>query len=133
MGGATDALDMNTYANEVWLKDAAGSSIMNLLLSLSKVSANAQGKVQLITVLQSVINEALRNGAISVGKTLSNEQKLYISELSNDPDAWYQVQNIGYWLNVEIEQVEAEYKAVYILIYSKDDVIRKVEGRHVLI
>ena len=133
MGGATDALDINTYANEIWLKDANGAAIMNLLLSLARVSANAQGKVQLITVLQGVVDQALENGTISVGKTLNDIQKLFIGEKSGDPDAWYQVQNIGYWLDVEIEQDGIEFKAVYVLIYSKDDVIRKVEGAQVLI
>lgn len=131
MGIATDALDMNTYANEVWLKDAAGAAIMNLLLAVARLSANAQGKIQLMTVLQGIVDEALNNGTISVGKTLNTTQKLFIADKSNDSNAWYQVQNIGYWLNVFIDA--SENKAVYTLIYSKDDAIRKVEGSHVLI
>jgi hypothetical protein len=42
MGLATDPVDMNVYANEIWLKDAAGAAILSLLLSLGKVSANAR-------------------------------------------------------------------------------------------
>lgn len=138
MGQATDPVDMNVYANEQWLKDAAGADIMELLVSLARVSANARGRAQIITTLQGVITRALFNGTISVGKTLNNTQKNYITELTGDELAWYQVQNIGYWLDCVIEQVETqdgrvEYKAVYTLIYSKDDAIRKVDGTHVLI
>jgi len=135
MGGATDPLDMNAYANEQWLKDAAGSAVMTLLLTLSRISANAKGRSQILSTLQSVINEALNNGTISIGKTLSNSQKIYITEQTGDPDAWYQIQNIGYWVDCAIVSFNSpvEYKAVYTLMYSKDDVIRKVDGTHVLI
>lgn len=135
MGGATDPLDMNTYVNEIWLKDAATAAIMTLLLALAKVSANAQGRSQILAVLQSVINEALNNGTISVGKTLTETQKMFITEITGDPQAYYQVQTIGYWIDCVIvfDTDLAAYKAVYELVYSKDDVIRKVEGTHVLI
>lgn len=137
-GISTDPTDMNTYANEQWLKDAAGAAIMTLLLALPKVSANAQGSAQLVTTLQSVIDQALINGVISVQGVLSSAQKLYIGNITGDPKAWYQVQNSGYWVDCVIEAYTnasnaVEYKAVYTLVYKKDDVIRSVEGRHVLI
>lgn len=138
MGGQTDPVDMNVYANEQWLKDAAGANIMGLLLALSRVSANAEGRSQLIAILQDVIDRALFNGTISVGKPLNTTQKLYIGEITGDDLAWHQVQNIGYWLDCTIESYvttdsRTEWKAVYTLAYSKDDAIRKVEGTHVLI
>lgn len=137
MGLPVDPAYQNVYANEIWLKDAAEASIMTLLLALSKVSANARGRSQLLAVLQSVINQALLNGTISVGKPLTNAQKLFIAEQTGDAKAWYQVQNQGYWFDVRIvpitENNTTQYKAVYTLIYSKDDVIRKVEGRDILI
>ncbi len=139
MGGlATDAVDQNVYANEIWLKDAAGASIMTLLLSLPKVSANNTGKIQLQGVLQSVIDQALFNGVISVGKPLNTTQKLFIGQITGDDLAWYQVQNNGYWYGVTFESYvtqdgRTEFKAVYTLVYSKDDAIRKVDGTHILI
>jgi hypothetical protein len=138
MGGSTAPTDMNVYANEQWLKDATGSAIMELLISLAKITANVQGRGQLIATLQSVINQALENGTISVGKDLNNTQQLYVTNMTGDPDAWRQVQTIGYWLDCVIQSVvtpdgRTEYKAVYTLIYSKDDAIRKVQGSHVLI
>lgn len=138
MGLPVNPVDMNVYANEQWLKDAAGAAIMELLLALAKVSANAKGRIQLLSQIQSVIDEALFNGTISVGKTLSNTQKVYISEITGDDDAWRQIQTIGYWIDCVMESYvtvddRTEWKAVYTLVYSKDDVIRKVEGSHVLI
>lgn len=138
MGLSTDAVDQNTYANEMWLKDAAGSQIMELLLSVSRVSANNTGKAQLQSILQSVIDAALHNGTISVGKALNQTQKLYIAEMTGDDLAWCQVESLGYWMGVTFETFvttdgRTEYKAVYTLIYSKDDAIRMVDGKHVMI
>lgn len=138
MGLATDPVDMNVYANEAWLKDFAGASIMSLLLSVARVPANQAGRGQLLAVLQSVINRALFNGTISVGKPLNTTQKLYITNLTGDVNAWQQVYNAGYWLDVNLasyvtQDSRTEWKATYTLIYSKDDAIRKVEGSHVLI
>jgi hypothetical protein len=133
MGPDSAPLDMNTYANEQWLKDAVSVEIMNLLLALPKISANNQGRAQLLAIIQGVINEALDNGTISVGKTLSNINKAFITNVTGDDLAWQQVQSIGYWIDCEMQSADGEFKAVYTLIYSKDDVVRKVEGTHALI
>lgn len=135
MGLPTNILDMNAYVNEIWLKDAAGAAIMTLLLSLAQVPANNQGRNQILAVLQGVINQALNNGTISVGKTLTTAQQMYITSATGDPLAWYQVQNTGYWVNVVITASGSpvQYTATYTLIYSKDDVIRQVNGTHTLI
>ena len=137
LGIATDPLDMNTYANEIWLKDAAGAALMSLFLALAQVPANKQGALQITTVLQSVIDLALLNGTISVGKPLNTTQQQYIGQITGDPTAWHQVQNSGYWLNVVIQVIPnvtpIRYQAVYTLIYSKDDIIRNVVGTHDLI
>lgn len=137
-GGPQDAVDMNTYANEIWFKDAAGAALLSLFLSLGKVSANLQGRSQLVSTLSTVIRQALDNGVISIGKTLSNTQKLFIGNLTGDPLAWLQVQNLGYWLDVVMRPTvtqdgRTEWTAVYTLIYSKDDAVRKVDGSHVMI
>ena len=137
MGLPTDPLDMNTYANEIWFKDALGAALMTLLLAVSKVSVNSSGRARIITIMQSVINQAVLNGTISVGKELTDDQKFAITDITGDPNAWYQVQTIGYWLGVTFEIIPdsdpIKYEAVYTLVYSKDDDIRKVEGRNTLI
>lgn len=138
MGLATDPVDINTYANEMWLKDSAGAAIMSLLLSLARVSANSTGRGQLLAILQNVIESAVFNGTISIGKPLNTTQKLYITNMTGDPEAWQQVYRLGYWLDIVLssyvtQDSRTEWKASYVLIYSKDDNIRKVEGSHVLI
>lgn len=138
MGGPAAPVDMNVYANEQWLKDDAGAVVMELLLNKARVSANAKGRIETLGVLQSTITKALFNGTISVGKPLTQVQKTYIAEITGDENAWFQVQNIGYWIDCVItsevtQDGRTEWKAVYTLIYSKDDAIRKVEGTHVLI
>jgi hypothetical protein len=128
--------DITSYVNEVWFKDAAGAAIMTLLLALSQIPANTQGEVQIIGTLQGVINQAVNNGTVSVGKTLTAAQITYITAASSDNKAWYQVQNLGYWLNCVIQpnlMRPGEYEAVYTLIYSKDDTIRYVSGTQTLI
>lgn len=137
-GGSTAPVDQNTYANEMWLKDAARARIMTLFLSLSRVSANETGRGQVIAILQEAIDRALFNGVISVDKPLSSVQKLYITQMTGDDLAWHQVQGLGYWLSAEVESEvtgdgRTEYKITYILIYAKDDAVRKVEGTHTLI
>lgn len=135
-GTSSNPLDMNTYVNEIWLKDAATVAIMNLFLALNQIAANQQGRSQILTTLQSVINLALNNGTISVNKALTDTQKLFIAQATGDADAWHQVQSIGYWIDCQIVPdtgTPVIYTAEYTLIYSKDDVIRKVEGRDILI
>lgn len=136
-GTAQDPVDQNTYANEQWLKDALAAQLLTLLLALANVSANNQGVAQITAVMQAVINQALSNGTISIGKPLDAVQKLYITNATNSNTAWQQVQADGYWLNVVIVPFVVDsvtkYKAVYTLIYSKDDVIRFIQGSDILI
>lgn len=137
-GGSTDPTDQNTYANEMWFKDAARANILSLLLAVERIPANAAGRGMILGILQEVIDRALFNGVISVDKPLTTQQKLYIGGLTGDDLAWYQVQNAGYWVDAVMQSYittdsRTEWKCVYTLIYSKDDAIRKVEGSHVLI
>lgn len=133
-GTINDALDCNTYANEIWLKDHIGIGLMNLLLALGKISANAQGRATVLAGVQAQVNAALANGVISVGKLLNNTQKEYVTSVTGSSDAWRQVQDTGYWLDCFIEQQEnLDFKARYVLVYSKDDAIRKIEGSDILI
>ena len=134
-GLPTDPLDMNVFANEIWLKDAATVALMQLLLSATQVPANYAGRNMILTTIQGVVNQALFNGTISVGKNLTSSQIAFITEATNDPNAWYQVQTIGYWIDAQIvgSGSPVTYTATYTLIYSKDDVVRKVVGTDILI
>lgn len=129
--------DTNIYANEMWLKDRAGADIMTLMLALPKISANDTGRTQVLGALRNVVDMALTNGAISINKPLNYVQKTFITTITGDDTAWVQVQSQGYWLDAQIQEYtvddRVEYKIVYLLVYAKDDVIRKVEGTHSLI
>jgi hypothetical protein len=138
-GGTTAPVDQNIYGNEQWLKSAMSAAIMTLLLAFAQISANAQGRSQLLAIIQSVINQAVFNGVISVGKILTTAQQLFITQATGDPKAWQQVQTIGYWVDCVIQSYVnpntglTEYKAVYTLIYAKNDAIRAVNGTDILI
>lgn len=136
-GQPNDPSDINVYVNEMWLKSAMTAAILNLFLALANVSANTIGRSQLLAIVQSIITQALFNGTISVGNPLTTQQKLAITNETGDSLAWQQVQNIGYIVDVEFEQVVinnlTQYKAVYTLIYAKDNVIRVVDGTDILI
>jgi hypothetical protein len=138
MGPTSAPLDMNVYGNEQWLKDSVGAALMGLLMGSNRIPANASGRGQILAVVQESIDAALLNGTISVGKTLTSAQKVFVTQQTGDELAWHQVQNVGYWVDaVIVPYVGAggvtEYKAVYTLLYSKDDAVRLVEGSHFLI
>lgn len=130
----TNPLDMNVYANEQWFKNAAAAANGNLLLGATQVSANDQGRSQVLTTLQSgPVNQATINGVISVGSLLTQDQIATVGEITNDPDAWRQVQSIGYWLDAVVIFEDPDYIIQYTFVYKKNDSIRKIEGLNVLI
>lgn len=138
MGPAASPVDLNTYANEMWFKDRAASAMLALMLALPRIPANVEGRGQVLAILQDSIDAALFNGTISVGRALTTQQRLYVSQLTGQEDAWRQVEAIGYWVDVAMQPVatedgRTEWKAVYTLVYAKDDAVRKIEGAHVLI
>ena len=137
MGLAVDPSYENVFVNEAWFKGSCGSALIELQLALEQIPYNATGTGQISIALQSIIDEALFNGVISVGKPLNTIQRLYISQLSGDENAYRSVQEQGFWLNVVLVTTVVdgvtEYSADYTLIYSKADVINKVTGSHILI
>lgn len=132
-GTISDPLDMNTYANEQWLKSESGAAIMDLLLSTARVPANNEGRGQILTVVTGVVLQAVENGTIGSGRELNDQQRLFIAQITGDPLAFQQVANAGYWLDVTFRDDGGSFTAVYTLVYAKDNVVRKVEGTHTLI
>jgi hypothetical protein len=138
LGGATAPLDMNVHANEQWLKAALQADFLSAQLALNKIQASDTGRGQILAILQARIDQAKRNGTISIGKPITILQQLAITDLSGDPDAWRDVQSNGYWANVVIVTETGpgdvtEYVALYTLAYSKNDVVRTIRGSHNLI
>ena len=138
MGGVTAPLDMNVHANEQWLKAAAAAALLSMQLALNKIPANDDGRGYILVQLADLINQAKFNGTISVGKTLTTLQKVAITQLTGDSDAWQAVQTNGVWYDVVIVPVVqtsgvTEYVAKYTIAYSKNDVVRTIEGSHNLV
>ncbi|RIQ10281.1 DUF3383 family protein, partial [Bordetella avium] len=84
-------------------------------------------------LVQGGVDKGLRNGTVVVGKTLTALQKVAIGQMTNDPLAWHDVKNKGYWHTADVTQSTdesgaTEYAVKYLLVYSKGDMIRKVEG-----
>ena len=134
-----DIADIGVYWNEMWLKDAISTEMLNLLLAIKQLPANADGSNTARGILMGVIEEAKKNGVISVGKTYDNTQKAYITSLTGNDEAWREVEQNGCYLEVEVDSYTnsnnglTEYAFDYTLIYGKGDSIRKVTGRDVLI
>ena len=134
-GGASAPAAQNTYANECWLKSSMQTALIGLLLALNKISANLRGQSQVLAIVQSVIQQAITNGTISVGRTLTPTEVLYITNATGDPNAWQQVQNIGFWVTTTITQSGSPvtYAINYTLIYAADDVVNKINGTDIQI
>lgn len=138
-GNPTDVLAMNVYAGEQWLKSAMSATILSMFLNVPNLPANEIGRAQLLTIIQPVIDQATRNGVVAPGKLLTDAQKVYISQVTGNDAAWQQVQSKGYWVDAAIVPGTnalnglIEYKAVYTLVYGKNDQIMSVSGSDVLI
>jgi len=137
-GGINDARDIGIYCNEMWLKSYMGGKLMDVLLALTQIPATQEGRGILLSNSLAVVQLALLNGTIQPGKTLTALQKTAITQATGDDKAWYQVQTIGYWLDWTIAPFTnsggvVEYRATYILAYSKDDVVRSITGTHALV
>ena len=136
-GFNTNGTDTAVFDNEAWLKDAITTDILNLQIGLDFIAANNNGLSVITSVLQNNVDKGLSNGVISQGKTLTSTQQAYITQLTNDETAWQSVQNNGYYyiadITTETTNNKTTYIANYILVYSKNDTIRKVEGSNILI
>lgn len=137
-GGSADALDMNTYANEMWMKATISNRIMSAFLNQPIISADIEGEAIVLGNIQDVINAAQDNGVISQGKPINITKQQYITQITGDKMAWRQVSSIGYWVTVSLSNTTdsaglEQWVAEYTLIYGKKDAIRRVTGRDVLI
>ena len=136
-GFNADGVDSAVFDNEAWLKDAIATDVLNTFIGLDFVSADIDGKPVIVGILQENAEKALTNHVFSKGRVLTNEQKGYITQLTGDDTAWLSVQNNGYVFDVdfttETEGNQTIHVAEYTLIYEKNDVIRKVVGRNILV
>lgn len=136
-GFNADGTDSAIFDNEIWLKDAISTDILNAFLGLDFISADNDGKAVVVGILENNADKALNNHVIANGKILDNTQKAFITQLFDDETAWLDVQNKGYKYYVEITTEQSGgatvYVANYTLAYLKNDMIRKVTGSNILV
>lgn len=138
MGPGTAPLDMSVHAGEQWIKARFTQLWFDLLTGTRGIPANLDGKARATMVIAQVIEEAINNGVILRGKELTVTQKIAITDATDDDTAWMQIQTDGAWFNVAIltrtgQSGVEEYYLDYVLVYSKGDWVRKVEGSHNLV
>ena len=137
-GYNADGTDTADYCNEVWLKDAISVELLNTFIAVEKMPPNNEGEAMCKQAIASVVAEAIENGTVEAHKELDQVQKTYIDLETSEESAWNEVQNAGYWLKVAIKSRtlkgnRVQHYADYVLLYSKGDAVRKVEGRDILI
>lgn len=136
-GFNTDGTDTAIFDNEAWLKDAISTEMLNAFLGLDFMSADTDGMAIMTGVLEGVADEALNNHVFGNTKTLTTTQKAYITQLTGNNEAWLDLQTKRYLYDVNIATESSNNSTVYVgeytLFYLKNDVIRKVKGRDILI
>ena len=133
-GDNQDGVALGIYANEMWLRSELARAWFNLLLSVQKVPANADGLALIANAFNEVAAQGIDNGSILIDKPLTSTQRTLIATYADgNTSAADSVQDTGYYLNVEIKQEDNEYHAYFTLIYAKGDAIRKVVGSNVLV
>lgn len=132
-----EVADQGVYANEMWLKDAMTVQFLNQLIATPKWAANKAGIAVGTALAQDVIERAKRNGTISSGKELTAVQKAYITTITGDENAWREVYLNGCYFSAsivtQVQNGQQIYVFKYLLVYSKGDAVRKVDGTHTLI
>ncbi|MBS6552946.1 MAG: DUF3383 family protein [Clostridium sp.] len=136
-GFNADGMDSAIFDNEAWFKDAVTTDALNAFMAHDFISADNDGRAIMCGVLENNCDEALKNHVFSQGKELNNTQKAYITQLIGDENAWLTVQNNGYTyqqeITTEVQGNTTIFIWEYLLVYLKNDVIRKVVGRNILI
>lgn len=136
-GFNAEGTDTAVYTNEAWLKDAIASDVLNAFLALDFISADNDGKAVIISIIQNNADKALNNHVFSQGRILTETERAFVTQVFGDETRYLELQNKGYTFDVEITAVTQNnrqmYKAEYTLVYLKNNSIRKVEGRNILV
>lgn len=136
-GFNADGVDTAVFDNEAWLKDAIATDVINAFLALDFVSADKDGEAIVVGIIQNNADKALNNHVFANGTVLNETQKAFITQVFNDETKWLECQNNGYAFSVDITTEKLNnatiHVANYTLVYLKNNVIRKVTGRNILV
>lgn len=129
-----DGTDTAIEMNDIWLRGIITTDLMTLLTNMPKIPANSSGMASIYTVVDTAAQRALNAGVILANKNLSAEKKILVrSYAGGDEDAVDNVYSQGYHISCQLVERDNEYVCKYVLIYSKGDSIKKIEGSHVLV
>lgn len=136
-GFNADGTDTAVYDNEAWFKDAMATEFLNSFLALDFISADSDGLSVLTAALNGVAQEGLNNHVISKGRALETTEKAYVIQTMSDENAPLDLANNGYVYNIDITTETSGsatvYVGNYVLMYLKNNTIRKVTGSQILI
>lgn len=129
-----DGVQLGVYVDEAWIRSEIEAGWFRIATGSTRIPANLSGVTRVNAMITDVAEMAIENGCILVDKPLTREQIETINEIANTDGAAVSVQSMGYYINVDLREVEGgRYEVQYTLIYSKGDHIGKVVGQHYLV
>lgn len=88
----------DSYINQIWMNASFQYDLLNMLLTNGNIPYNTQGDAIISASLQDTINQAISFGAIRTGVTLTDAQKLNITNATGVSDAATTLETNGYYL-----------------------------------
>lgn len=124
-----DYINLSTYINAVWLNESFKNAVLTGITATGKVAYNDAGYTLIRAWLSDPVNQALNNGIIQTGVTLSEAQKAQvISETGSDITA--ELTANGYYLLIQDPgaSVRATGDSPVITFYYTDGgVVKKLQ------
>lgn len=88
------------YVNQIWLNSAIQLALMTLLTSQPSIPYNSDGYNLIRASLTDTLQQALSNGVIQPGVTLSSTQRAQVNTAAGDNRVADTLQNNGYFLQI---------------------------------
>ena len=88
----------DSYINQMWMNASFQYDLLDMLLENGNIPYNTQGDAIISASLQDTINQAISFGAIRTGVTLTDAQKLNITNATGVSDAATTLETNGYYL-----------------------------------
>ncbi len=122
-------INISTYINAVWLNETIKNALLTGLSGITKSTYNENGYSFIRAWMSDPVNQALNNGVIQTGVTLSEAQKAQIiSEVGDDITA--ELYANGYYLLIQDPGANARSTGespVITLYYTDGGVVKKLQ------
>jgi Protein of unknown function (DUF3383) len=116
------------YAGAEYVRRASCKKGIDVI-STRNLPANNSGKASFDVALEELFERFLNSGVIIKEKSFSEEDKVTISNLTNNPDAWLSLYDSGYYYSSRFKD-GSPTTLIYEAVFSAGDKIQKVEGTH---